>query len=77
MSTRTIAFMCNYCNDIFKAKSIADRHEITCMQNPNCKNCLICKHTTRDATGQILCSFDYKDISRLKAVNCTNFERMN
>lgn len=78
MSVRTQAFKCIYCEDLFKSRTIADRHELTCLKNPKCKNCYVCQYMKEGVDSNLLCSIDNSAIgakSKLKAIKCTNFKR--
>lgn len=82
MSLKTTAYKCIYCEEIFKQKTIADRHEITCHSNPKSRNCLYCQNIDLNITNSgkyipenTTCKIDGEIVSRLKAVKCKNFHR--
>lgn len=70
MSVRTICWRCYHCGELYKTKTLADRHELTCKQNPVHVNCLDCRLNFEGT-----CKVDGEQVKRLKAIGCEHYER--
>lgn len=81
MSRRVLAFECQHCGAIKKTKKIADRHEITCIQNPEAKNCIFCTHSYNQEevfpSGKktLVCALRGVNCTRAISASCTEFRR--
>lgn len=90
MATKVEMWQCGFCGELKKRQNIAERHEITCLSNPNCKNCLVCVHcietkeemydegfyTIITTTKTVRrCDLNRSLCSQAVSANCTNFER--
>lgn len=38
------AWVCSYCNKVYRSKQYCKKHEIECLQNPEVKNCYACEN---------------------------------
>lgn len=74
MATRTLAYECKYCGDLKKTKTICERHELTCFQNPEAKNCMLCEHK-RDTKEGRKCIVTGKRCSVAISATCEHFTR--
>lgn len=74
MATRTLAYECQYCGALKRTKLICERHELTCFQNPDAKNCVLCKHMVNCDSGRV-CSVTGKRCSVAVSANCEHFAR--
>lgn len=73
MARRILAWECKYCGAIKKSETICERHEKTCLKNPDARNCIVCKHSyNRDV--KISCCKG-KVCSRATSAKCEYFER--
>ena len=80
MARHVLAWQCEYCGALKKSHYIAQRHEKSCIKNPNAKNCLICIHSYRDegevdSTGYLLCGVDDMLCNRARSAICDDFEK--
>lgn len=77
MARRVLAWECKYCGAIKKTEHICVRHEKTCMQNPEARNCILCQHSsTQSGQRDLLCQKG-KKCSRATSANCEHFVRKN
>ena len=74
MATRTLAYECKYCGALKRTKLICERHELTCFQNPDAKNCVLCKNIRASASGKV-CVVTGKRCSVAVSANCDSFVR--
>lgn len=74
MATRTLAYECKYCGALKRTKNVCERHELTCFENPEAKNCVLCKHMTEGASGRV-CSVTGKRCSVAISATCEHFVR--
>lgn len=74
MATRTLAYECKFCGALKRTKVICERHELTCFQNPEAKNCVLCQHMTQDYRGRV-CRVTGKRCSVAVSANCGYFAR--
>lgn len=83
MARRILAWECRYCGAIKKSETICDRHEITCVKNPDARNCIVCKNSFKrtveflvdNETGPSLLCRKGKVCSRATSAKCEHFER--
>lgn len=74
MATRTLAYECKYCGQLKRTKTICERHELTCFQNPDAKNCVLCEHMVAGSSGRV-CGATGKRCSVAVSANCEHFAR--
>lgn len=74
MATRTLAYECKYCGALKRTKNVCERHEITCFQNPDAKNCVLCNHCVDGETGRV-CGKTGKRCSVAISATCEHFSR--
>ena len=74
MATRTLAYECKYCGALKRTKNVCERHELTCFQNPDAKNCIICRHVFTGSGGRV-CLVTGKRCSVAVSANCEHFDR--
>lgn len=74
MATRTLAYECKYCGELKRSKTICERHELTCFQNPEAKNCVLCEHKVDSPKGRV-CSLTGKRCSVAVSASCGQFVR--
>ena len=74
MATRTLAYECKYCGTLKRTKNVCERHELTCFQNPDAKNCILCTHCTK-VNGSKVCGVTHKRCSVAVSANCEHFAR--
>lgn len=74
MATRTLAYECKYCGALKKTKHVCERHELTCFQNPDAKNCMLCIHKTEGPKGRV-CAVTGKRCSVAISATCEHFAR--
>lgn len=74
MATRTLAYECKYCGALKRTKNVCERHEITCFQNPDAKNCILCENRVDSDKGSI-CSLTGKRCSVAVSASCEHFAR--
>lgn len=75
MATRTLAYECKYCGALKRTKNVCERHELTCFQNPDAKNCLLCQHMTKGLRKDRVCAVTGKRCSVAISANCEDFAR--
>ena len=81
MARRVLAFECQYCGALKKSKTIATRHEVACMKNPDGRNCILCVHHVKLDTpvtggGKYWCPLRDVACSIAVSANCPNFKRI-
>lgn len=77
MARRVLAWECKYCGEIKKSETIAVRHEITCVKNPDTRNCLFCIYGMALLdSGHMLCQKG-KTCSRAVSAKCEHFKKKN
>lgn len=74
MATRTLAYECKYCGALKRTKNVCERHELTCFQNPDAKNCVLCQHMVQGKGGRV-CGVTGKRCSVAISANCEDFAR--
>lgn len=74
MAVRTLAYECKYCGALKKTKTICERHEITCLQNPDAKNCVRCARIDKK-DGISVCGVTGKKCSVAVSASCEMFVR--
>lgn len=74
MATRTLAYECKYCGALKRTKNVCERHELTCFQNPDAQNCMLCKHKEDSPKGRV-CAVTGKRCSVAVSANCEHFTR--
>lgn len=77
MARRVIAWECKYCGEIKKSETIALRHEITCLMNPEARNCILCRHSMKDIETKNLVCQKGRTCSRAVSAKCEHFRRKN
>lgn len=73
MVRQILAWQCRYCGGVKKTKHIAERHEITCLQNPDAKNCVLCVNSITDP-GFLFCSVRGIKCSSAVSASCEQFQ---
>ena len=82
MARRVFAYECRYCGKLFKTYKIAERHEVSCLKNPDKINCVDCyyfnpnyivKLTNGQIATQRTCMKKFKRCSKAISGNCTDF----
>ena len=74
MATRTLAYECKYCGALKRTKNVCERHELTCFQNPDAKNCILCNNRTQ-VNGISVCRVTHKRCSVAVSATCDHFDR--
>lgn len=74
MATRTLAYECQYCGTLKRTKNVCERHELTCLQNPDAKNCIRCQHMRDGESGRV-CFVTGKRCSVAVSASCGYFDR--
>ena len=74
MATRTLAYECKFCGALKRTKNVCERHELTCFQNPDAKNCMLCQHMKQTAQGR-MCAVNGKRCSVAVSATCESFAR--
>lgn len=74
MATRTLAYECKYCGTLKRTKNVCERHELTCFQNPDAKNCILCRNMEQTGAGRV-CKVTGKRCSVAVSANCEHFVR--
>lgn len=74
MATRTLAYECMYCGALKRSKNICERHEKTCLSNPESKNCVRCKNSGSSSKG-LMCKVTHKRCSVAVSADCEHFVR--
>lgn len=74
MATRTLAYECKYCGALKRTKNVCERHELTCFQNPDAKNCVLCRHMVNGGSGRV-CAVTTKRCSVAISATCDSFAR--
>lgn len=74
MATRTLAYECKYCGALKRTKNVCERHELTCFQNPDAKNCVLCQNMRQGKGGRV-CAVTGKRCSVAISANCEYFAR--
>lgn len=74
MATRTLAYECMYCGALKRSRNICERHELTCFQNPNAKNCILCSNRV-EVNGCHVCGVTAKRCSVAVSATCEHFVR--
>jgi hypothetical protein len=74
MATRTLAYECKYCGALKRTRVICQRHELTCFQNPDARNCVLCEHMKTGASGKV-CAVTGKRCSVAVSASCMVFSR--
>lgn len=72
MATRVLAYECQYCGALKKTKRTCERHEISCLKNPNARNCILCTHSIKEE-GETICAKTGKRCSVAVSANCNQF----
>ena len=73
MAKRVLAWECRYCRAIKKSENICERHEKTCLHNPDARNCIRCVHSNKTENG-LVCKKG-KVCSRATSAKCEHFEK--
>ena len=74
MATRVLAYECKYCGELKRTRTICERHELTCFQNPDAKNCILCANRVDAKSGRV-CAITGKRCSVAVSANCEHFLR--
>ena len=74
MATRTLAYECKYCGALKRTKNVCERHELTCFQNPDAKNCVLCANMKNSEDGRV-CAVSGKRCSVAVSASCKHFVR--
>ena len=74
MATRTLAYECQYCGTLKRTRNVCERHELTCFQNPDAKNCVLCVNMGESVTGRV-CKITNKRCSVAVSATCEHFSR--
>ncbi len=75
MARRVLAWECKYCGAIKKSETIALRHELTCIKNPDARNCIVCAYSIGSETTRKLLCLKGKTCSRAVSAKCEYFRR--
>jgi hypothetical protein len=78
MARRVLAWECGYCGELKKTENIANRHEASCLKNPNAKNCVLCTHSYKQTlygNSILVCKEKKVTCSRAISAKCDDFER--
>lgn len=75
MPKRIFAYECKFCKTIKRSHYICNRHEQTCLKNPESVNCLNCTHMMETGKGAV-CALDSKLCNSVKALSCGRFNRV-
>lgn len=82
MARRTFAYECRYCGKLFRSWDLAERHERSCLKNPDSINCIKCKYYNpnyqskqKDGTIKTVptCILHIKRCSKAVSGNCSDF----
>lgn len=76
MAKRVLAWECRYCGAIKKSETICERHERTCLKNPDARNCIVCQHSGTNVPGGSLRCRKGKTCSRATSAKCEYFKRI-
>jgi len=78
MAKQVLAWKCRYCGVIKKSETIATRHERSCLNNPEAKNCIVCveSYTGYGGNNVLTCTARRCDCSRAISANCDKFQRI-
>lgn len=74
MATRTLAYECKYCGTLKRTKNVCERHELTCLSNPDAKNCILCQHCSKRENARV-CAVSGKRCSVAVSAQCSSFAR--
>ena len=74
MATRTLAYECKFCGALKRTRVICERHELTCFENPEARNCVLCQHIRSSHQGKV-CFVTGKRCSVAVSANCYSFTR--
>ena len=74
MATRTLAYECKYCRALKRSKNVCERHELTCFENPDAKNCILCINRKDSPSGRV-CAVTGKRCSVAVSATCEHFIR--
>lgn len=74
MATRTLAYECKYCGALKRTKNVCERHELTCFQNADARNCLLCQNMTYKDKSRV-CKLTDKKCSVAVSASCEHFVR--
>lgn len=74
MARRVLAWECRYCGTIKKSETICERHEKTCLKNPDARNCVVCQHSHKPEGDSLSC-LKGKKCSRATSAKCEHFKR--
>lgn len=78
MARQVLAWQCKYCGEIKKTRNIAERHEKTCLQNPDAKNCVLCRYSKTDENSSaLMCTVRQIKCSRAVSADCESFHRVS
>lgn len=75
MPRQVLAWQCRFCGEIKKSEKIAARHEAACLANPDCRNCIVCKHEESSPGSKSVCGVRGVNCSRAVSANCEDFGR--
>jgi hypothetical protein len=83
MPKQVLAWQCRYCGSLKKTEKIAVRHEKSCTQNPNPRNCILCQYSYKEKIeddfligyGKLICSKRGCDCSKAVSADCPVFKR--
>lgn len=74
MATRVLSYECKYCGALKRTLKTCLRHEATCLQNPNAKNCVICENMKVEE-GVKICGITGKRCSVAVSAKCKHFSK--
>ena len=74
MATRTLAYECKYCGTLKRTKNVCERHELSCLKNPDAKNCIYCEHM-KSVEGIKVCAVNGKKCSVAVSSSCTRYSK--
>lgn len=75
MPNKVLAYQCKFCGALKRSFGICQRHEYSCLQNPNARNCLLCEHMVVE-NREARCSVKNKKCTSAVSGHCDSFVRM-
>lgn len=72
MATKVLAYECKHCGALKRTKKLCERHELSCLHNPEARNCVRCANMVWQGNKRI-CAEKLIQCNAASSAHCDKF----